>query len=168
MPGHGHVPQYHIPPNAMEYMGSEVYPRQIYYANEGSSTSMAPRPLQECYESRERQQQPPLEFEFDENPALTYFAHEQQRSLANSRNTKKVGSKKPCNCSKSQCLKLYCECFAAGELCVDCNCKDCHNNMEFESDRTRAVKTTLDRNPNAFRPKIGIEKKGQTDLETAS
>lgn len=25
---------------------------------------------------------------------------------------------KPCNCRKSKCLKLYCECFAAGRMCT--------------------------------------------------
>ena len=32
-----------------------------------------------------------------------------------------------CNCRKSKCLKLYCECFAAGALCNNCNCADCQN-----------------------------------------
>uniref|UniRef100_A0A1I7XX70 CRC domain-containing protein n=1 Tax=Steinernema glaseri TaxID=37863 RepID=A0A1I7XX70_9BILA len=111
--------------------------------------------------------QPQLDYrKYGANPALTYFAHEQQRSFANAKHAKKaIGSKKPCNCSKSQCLKLYCECFASGEFCMDCNCKDCHNNMDYESERTRAVKATLERNPHAFRPKIGIGKKGPVDIE---
>jgi hypothetical protein len=34
----------------------------------------------------------------------------------------------PCNCKKSKCLKLYCECFAKGRLCTSlCNCSDCCN-----------------------------------------
>lgn len=36
---------------------------------------------------------------------------------------------KPCNCEKSKCLKLYCECFAHSKICTKfCNCRDCHNN----------------------------------------
>lgn len=93
-----------------------------------------------------------------------------------------TGHRKPCNCTKSMCLKLYCECFAngmlrllyddiwlydcawvssisyshtSGEFCRDCNCKDCHNNLAHESERTRAIKSSLERNPNAFKPKIG-------------
>ena len=27
-----------------------------------------------------------------------------------------VRPRKPCNCTKSQCLKLYCDCFANGEF----------------------------------------------------
>lgn len=39
----------------------------------------------------------------------------------------KISSKK-CTCSKTKCLKLYCECFANGLVCgVDCGCKGCCN-----------------------------------------
>jgi hypothetical protein len=55
------------------------------------------------------------------------------------------------------CLKLYCDCFANGEFCLDCNCKDCHNNLEHEAERSRAIKSSLERNPAAFKPKIGTE-----------
>nr|CAB3263437.1 protein lin-54 homolog [Phallusia mammillata] len=71
--------------------------------------------------------------------------------------------KKPCNCTKSMCLKLYCECFANGHFCDGCNCINCHNNLEFDSDRSKAIKQCLDRNPMAFRPKIG---RGQDDNRT--
>ena len=63
----------------------------------------------------------------------------------------------PCNCKKSRCLKLYCECFAAGMYCSDCNCKNCANNAESEPIRTNAVRSTLERNPNAFKPKVKSE-----------
>jgi hypothetical protein len=33
-----------------------------------------------------------------------------------------------CKCKKSKCLKMYCECFAAGLLCNDgCRCVECSN-----------------------------------------
>uniref|UniRef100_A0A1B6DQ28 CRC domain-containing protein n=1 Tax=Clastoptera arizonana TaxID=38151 RepID=A0A1B6DQ28_9HEMI len=66
-----------------------------------------------------------------------------------------IRPRKPCNCTKSQCLKLYCDCFANGEFCFQCNCNSCFNNLDHEEDRQRAIKSCLDRNPNAFRPKIG-------------
>ncbi|XP_022916448.1 protein lin-54 homolog isoform X2 [Onthophagus taurus] len=66
--------------------------------------------------------------------------------------------RKPCNCTKSQCLKLYCDCFANGEFCFMCNCMNCYNNLDNEEHRQRAIKNCLDRNPNAFRPKIGKSK----------
>lgn len=59
-------------------------------------------------------------------------------------------SKRPCNCTKSQCLKFYCDCFAAGEYCSGCNCKDCLNDQESE-ERERAVKMCMERNPFAFK-----------------
>ena len=63
-------------------------------------------------------------------------------------------SKKSCNCRNSRCLKLYCECFASGRYCASCNCVNCFNNLENGAARQVAVETTLERNPNAFRPKI--------------
>ncbi|CAO1427509.1 unnamed protein product [Diamesa hyperborea] len=60
--------------------------------------------------------------------------------------------KRPCNCTKSQCLKFYCECFAAGEYCSDCNCKDCCNEGDSE-ERQKAIKMCIDRNPFAFKSK---------------
>ncbi|XP_074647960.1 protein lin-54 homolog [Tubulanus polymorphus] len=66
--------------------------------------------------------------------------------------------RKPCNCTKSQCLKLYCDCFANGEFCSNCNCTTCANNLEHEEERSRAIKSCLDRNPFAFHPKIGAGK----------
>ncbi|MQM04144.1 hypothetical protein Taro_036937 [Colocasia esculenta] len=61
---------------------------------------------------------------------------------------------KQCNCRNSKCLKLYCECFASGVYCDGCNCTNCFNNVENEAARKEAVDATLERNPNAFRPKI--------------
>lgn len=58
--------------------------------------------------------------------------------------------KRPCNCTKSQCLKFYCDCFAAGEFCVGCNCKDCLNEHDSE-EREKAVKLCMERNPFAFK-----------------
>ncbi|URE09439.1 tesmin TSO1-like CXC, partial [Musa troglodytarum] len=39
--------------------------------------------------------------------------------------------------------------------CDGCNCTNCCNNVENEAARHEAVEATLERNPNAFRPKIG-------------
>lgn len=58
--------------------------------------------------------------------------------------------KRPCNCTKSQCLKFYCDCFAAGEYCIGCNCKDCLNEHDSE-EREKAVKLCMERNPFAFK-----------------
>ncbi|KAJ8417676.1 hypothetical protein AAFF_G00225190 [Aldrovandia affinis] len=70
-------------------------------------------------------------------------------------------SRKPCSCTKSQCLKLYCDCFANGDICSNCKCINCYNNKEHEYERYQAIKICLDRNPEAFRPKIGNGKRGE-------
>lgn len=59
--------------------------------------------------------------------------------------------RKHCNCTKSQCLKLYCDCFANGEFCSNCNCKECFNTLEKEDERQKAIKICLERNPHAFK-----------------
>ncbi|KAF5187970.1 tesmin/TSO1-like CXC [Thalictrum thalictroides] len=70
---------------------------------------------------------------------------------------------KQCNCKHSRCLKLYCECFASGIYCDGCNCVNCYNNVENEAARQEAVEATLERNPNAFRPKIASSPHGIRD-----
>ncbi|XP_013189834.2 protein lin-54 homolog isoform X1 [Amyelois transitella] len=72
--------------------------------------------------------------------------------------------RKACNCTKSQCLKLYCDCFANGEFCNRCNCNNCHNNLENEELRQKSIRACLMRNPNAFRPKIGKAKAGGPEI----
>ncbi|MCO5571437.1 hypothetical protein L7F22_025177 [Adiantum nelumboides] len=62
---------------------------------------------------------------------------------------------KRCNCKKSKCLKLYCECFAAGVYCVDsCTCQGCFNKPEFEETVMETRQQIESRNPLAFAPKI--------------
>jgi hypothetical protein len=37
-----------------------------------------------------------------------------------------------CTCTKSRCLKKYCECFANGEYCHGCECLNCYNIPKFK------------------------------------
>ncbi|GAQ85983.1 hypothetical protein KFL_002640050 [Klebsormidium nitens] len=77
--------------------------------------------------------------------------------------------KKQCNCKNSRCLKLYCECFASGHYCgPECNCQGCCNNAENEVTRQEAVEATLERNPNAFRPKIAPSPDVKNEQEAAA
>ena len=63
-----------------------------------------------------------------------------------------------CNCKKTRCLKLYCDCFHAGLYCgKDCNCMDCGNTKDNEQERFIAKKALLDRNPSAFKQKIDVK-----------
>jgi hypothetical protein len=59
-----------------------------------------------------------------------------------------------CNCKKSKCLKLYCECFAGLRYCQACNCSDCNNNEAHENKRQDAIRATKDRNVTAFQSKV--------------
>jgi len=43
-----------------------------------------------------------------------------------------VEKSKQCNCRRSACLKLYCECFSSGIYCsVFCSCVPCNNNGPY-------------------------------------
>jgi hypothetical protein len=59
-----------------------------------------------------------------------------------------------CSCPRSNCIKLYCDCFKAGRPCSDlCSCLNCKNTEEetrVDGERIQAIKNTLARNPRAF------------------
>lgn len=56
-----------------------------------------------------------------------------------------------CRCKASMCLKLYCECFAKGQVCGEgCRCKGCHNTAEKAALRALIVTQTSASNPFAF------------------
>jgi hypothetical protein len=60
-----------------------------------------------------------------------------------------------CNCKKSKCLKLYCDCFAVMNYCSEhCNCADCCNTSARENIRQDAIRSTKERNAFAFQTKI--------------
>ena len=59
-----------------------------------------------------------------------------------------------CNCRKTKCIKLYCDCFRNNKLCENCNCTDCSNAGDKEQERLSAITGILERNPEAFAPRI--------------
>lgn len=69
-----------------------------------------------------------------------------------------VNKKKCCNCKKSKCLKLYCECFAAGESCEGCNCVGCHNLPEHNDERCKAISQIAKKNPTGLRRRTKLTK----------
>ncbi|KAK8532083.1 hypothetical protein V6N12_053532 [Hibiscus sabdariffa] len=62
---------------------------------------------------------------------------------------------KRCNCKRSKCLKLYCDCFAAGLYCIEpCACQDCFNKPIHENVVLETRRQIESRNPLAFAPKV--------------
>ncbi|CAN6439680.1 unnamed protein product [Victoria cruziana] len=71
-----------------------------------------------------------------------------------SQSGEKEGCKK-CHCKRSKCLKLYCECFAAGVYCIQqCSCQGCLNKPEHEDTVLETRERIESRNPLAFVPKV--------------
>ena len=82
----------------------------------------------------------------DQNSSAPASARIQQQSF------------KPCNCRKSRCLKLYCECFANNRFCgPHCACCSCQNSAQFDAVRLQAKQQILMRNPHAFRTSKVVE-----------
>ncbi|KAK8802793.1 hypothetical protein JH06_1877 [Blastocystis sp. subtype 4] len=56
-----------------------------------------------------------------------------------------------CNCRRSHCLKLYCECFKNRGYCnSECNCLACYNNPRHEEEREETIQQMLNRDPHCF------------------
>lgn len=60
-----------------------------------------------------------------------------------------------CNCKKSRCMKLYCDCFKTLGYCGDgCSCVGCSNREDNAPAVDAARESILQRNPQAFTEKI--------------
>lgn len=63
---------------------------------------------------------------------------------------KETKKKVCCTCKKSNCLKLYCECFKKGRYCDKCSCPDCNNIPEKDDCRKIAIDFLKSKNKYAF------------------
>lgn len=74
-----------------------------------------------------------------------------KRNRKRTKSTSKTEGSKTCNCKRSQCSKLYCECFTAGVFCGDsCACDNCFNKPENEDAIVQKRKDIELRCPQAF------------------
>jgi hypothetical protein len=64
--------------------------------------------------------------------------------------------RKTCHCKRSQCLKLYCDCFAAKLFCEGCKCIGCKNTEATRDIRDKAVQETISKNSMAFKPRVPV------------
>ncbi|ESQ49595.1 hypothetical protein EUTSA_v10022166mg, partial [Eutrema salsugineum] len=79
--------------------------------------------------------------------------------------SEELGSCKRCRCRKSKCLKLYCDCFAAGVYCIEpCSCQNCFNRPIHEDIVMKTRRMIEDRNPLAFAPKVISTSDSATDF----
>ena len=47
-----------------------------------------------------------------------------------------------CCCTKTQCIRKYCQCFNEGRYCVDCDCRNCLNQLpKYSSTNIKNVQT---------------------------
>lgn len=69
-----------------------------------------------------------------------------------------------CHCSRSKCLKLYCECFARGAHCgTECACNNCCNSKQHLVEIEAAKLDIKKRDPQAFSKKL--EKNGNDEMK---
>lgn len=71
---------------------------------------------------------------------------------------KKATATTGCKCSRTKCLKMYCECFAQGKQCKpnECACDSCHNDGQHLAEVEKCKKQILKRNPDAFSKKLNV------------
>ena len=73
----------------------------------------------------------------------------------------KAKKKFSCRCKKSNCMKLYCDCFANGEKCVGCNCVNCSNVIGNEINIKKVYDEVVRKNPVSM--KLNLQKESKTN-----
>ena len=63
----------------------------------------------------------------NENNKCTYFQSKKINLFEKRENV----DKPCCCCTKTKCIKKYCECFANNRYCKDCHCIDCKNKLIY-------------------------------------
>ena len=66
-----------------------------------------------------------------------------------------------CRCKKSNCMKLYCDCFANGEKCIGCNCINCSNVIGNDINIKKVYDEVVGKNPVSM--KLNLQKELKTN-----
>ena len=66
-----------------------------------------------------------------------------------------------CRCKKSNCMKLYCDCFANGEKCIGCNCVNCSNVIGNDINIKKVYDEVVGKNPVSM--KLNLQKELKTN-----
>ena len=72
----------------------------------------------------------------NEEPTILHLESYQPR-MKLIQKTNLITSNKTCTCSKTKCMKKYCECLANNQYCYNCNCVDCHNLPEYQNEKMK-------------------------------
>ncbi|CAE6195922.1 unnamed protein product [Arabidopsis arenosa] len=132
-----------------------VNPRQdvLYRIQVGLQSSIST--LQESLDQTENETREDADQDVPVEPALQELNLSSPKKKRVKLDSGEGESCKRCNCKKSKCLKLYCECFAAGVYCIEpCSCIDCFNKPIHEDVVLATRKQIESRNPLAFAPKV--------------
>ena len=77
------------------------------------------------------------------NNKLNYFQSkkfESNEKIEYNKNLLEPKDKPCCSCTKTKCIKKYCECFANKRFCKDCHCQDCMNRFSFYSNNNNNIR----------------------------
>jgi hypothetical protein len=98
-----------------------------------------------------------------------YQNDDKENSLSSSSCDSSTAPPLKCNCQKTKCLQLYCECFHGGAVCSDqCRCVDCRNSPANDIERLQHMTKVLKRNKNAFDEENSFSKKSRKNKSGCS
>lgn len=111
----------------------------------------------DCYEARESLFSDKSVFEgLGQTPVKRISWEGLDGQVKNTRSEKAVG----CNCEKSKCLQMYCECLKQGNVCgPECFCLHCENKEDNEN-RLKKIKSVRKSNSSVFGKTVLLNEDG--------